>query len=53
MTEEVVQQMKISDMLRQTASNTGNLMMQIANHIDNLEEEIVQLKDKIAELESK
>ena len=44
---------KVSDALRYTATNITELMTQIANHIDKLEEENVQLKNRIAELESK
>ena len=58
MTEEIEiveeQQPKISvaDMLRTTSQNTNNLLMQMADHIDKLEEEIVQLTNRIQILES-
>lgn len=44
---------KISDMLRITTENSTKLYIQIAEHIDALEEEILSLKQRIAELESK
>jgi hypothetical protein len=46
------QTMKVSDVLTQTASNISELMAQIAAHIDRIEAENVQLKNRIAELES-
>ena len=41
---------KISDMLRQTADNTTNLMVQIADHIDQLEDKVAYLERCIHEL---
>lgn len=47
-----VDQMKISDILRATASNSTSLFMQIAEHIDKLESENAALRERIAELEN-
>lgn len=38
-------------MLRTTAANTNNLLLQIADHIDKLEEQILVLGNRINELE--
>jgi hypothetical protein len=43
-------QVGISDMLRQTADNTSVLMVQIADHIDQMEAYIASLEQKIIEL---
>ena len=54
MTTETKQEpIKVSDMIRTTAENQANFLAQIANHIDKLEDSIVQLTNRIAELESK
>lgn len=50
MTEEQ-KPIRVSDMLRMTAGNTHNLMVQIAEHIDKLESEILALGQRINELE--
>lgn len=42
---------RVSDMLRTTAANTNNLLLQIADHIDKLEEQILVLGNRINELE--
>ena len=44
---------KVSDMIRTTAENQANFLSQIANHIDELEQAVVQLKNRVEELESK
>jgi phage shock protein A len=49
MTEEKV--IKVSDMIRTTAENSGQFMQQIADHIDKLEDGIVKLQTRIEELE--
>jgi len=41
----------VAEMLRITGNNTALFMTQIAEHIDKLEEEVVQLKNRIKELE--
>jgi len=54
MTTETKQQpIKVSDMIRTTAENQANFLSQIANHIDELEEAVVQLRNRVTELESK
>jgi len=50
--EEQQQPISVGDMLRTTSQNTNNLLLQMADHIDKLEEEIVQLVNRIQELES-
>jgi hypothetical protein len=42
----------VPEMLRQTGANTAEFMKQVAEHIDKLEQAVVQLKDRIAELEA-
>lgn len=44
-------EVRVSDMLRQTVGNTHQLMMHIADHIDKLEGQIVELSNRINELE--
>jgi len=54
MTNETKQEpIKVSDMIRTTAENQANFLSQIANHIDELEQSVVQLKNRVDELESK
>jgi hypothetical protein len=43
----------VSDMVRLTGVNTNQFMEQVAQHIDKLEAQVVTLKDRISELESK
>jgi TolA-binding protein len=50
--EESQPKITVADMLRTTSQNTNNLLMQMADHIDKLEEEIVQLTNRIQVLES-
>ena len=50
--EESQPKISVADMLRTTSQNTNNLLMQMADHIDKLEEEIVQLTNRIQILES-
>jgi methyl-accepting chemotaxis protein len=53
MTTETNQQpIKVSDMIRTTAENQANFLSQIANHIDELEQAVVQLTNRVEELES-
>ena len=42
----------VSEMLRITGGNTARFMEQVAAHIDKLEASIVQLQNRIAELEN-
>jgi hypothetical protein len=54
MTTETKQEpIKVSDMIRTTAENQADFLSQIANHIDKLEDSIVQLTNRINDLESK
>jgi hypothetical protein len=41
----------VPEMLRLTGANTAEFMKQVAEHIDKLEQAVVQLKDRITELE--
>jgi hypothetical protein len=42
----------VGEMIRLTSANTSEFMTQIADHIDILEERVVQLTNRITELES-
>jgi len=42
----------VGEMIRLTSANTSEFMTQIADHIDKLEERVVQLTNRITELES-
>jgi hypothetical protein len=42
----------VGEMIRLTSANTSEFMTQIADHIDKLEERVVQLTNRINELES-
>jgi hypothetical protein len=53
MTEEQKEMPKVSDMLRLTSKNTTEFMLQIADHIDKLEDQVVQLSYRITQLEDK
>lgn len=44
---------KVSEMIRTTAGNQAEFLKQIADHIDKLEDSIVQLTNRISDLESK
>lgn len=52
-TETEKKSIKVSDMIRTTAGNQADFLTQIANHIDKLEDSIVQLTNRISNLESK
>jgi hypothetical protein len=43
----------VSEMVRMTVNNSADFMLQIADHIDKLEKTIIELGDRISELESK
>jgi len=45
------EQETVAEMLRITGRNTGDFMDQVAIHVEKLEAEILQLKNKIKELE--
>jgi len=51
MTEEV-KQPSVPEMLRMTGANTAEFMLQIAEHIEKLEEEVAKAKARITELEA-
>lgn len=42
----------VAEMLRITGGNTAQFMEQVAAHVDKLEASIVQLQNRIAELEN-
>lgn len=41
----------VAEMLRITGGNTAQFMEQVAAHVDKLEQEVLQLQQRIAELE--
>jgi hypothetical protein len=49
MTEEVK---SVSDMIRLTADNSLEFMKQVADHVDKLEQGVIQLQKRVAELEA-
>jgi hypothetical protein len=52
MTEEnTTEEVKVSDILRQTAINSNELMLKIADHIDRLEANVLALQERIVQLE--
>jgi hypothetical protein len=52
MTEETKQEpVKISDMLRTTAENQATFLTQIADHIDKLEQAIIELRNRVNAME--
>jgi len=51
--QNVSEEMKVSDILRQTAVNSNELMLRIADHIDKLESEVLSLTNQIKQLENK
>jgi uncharacterized protein Yka (UPF0111/DUF47 family) len=52
MTEDVKQApVKVSDMIRVTAENQNTFLMQIADHIDKLEQAIDELRDRVITME--
>ena len=52
MTEETKQEpIKISDMLRTTAENQATFLTQIADHIDKLEQAIIELRNRVNAME--
>ena len=52
MTEEVKQApVKVSDMIRVTAENQNTFLIQIADHIDKLEQAIDELRDRVITME--
>jgi uncharacterized protein Yka (UPF0111/DUF47 family) len=52
MTEEIKQApVKVSDMIRVTAENQNTFLMQIAEHIDKLEQAIDELRNRVIAME--
>jgi len=52
MTEDVKQApVKVSDMIRVTAENQNTFLMQIADHIDKLEQAIDELRNRVNAME--
>jgi uncharacterized protein Yka (UPF0111/DUF47 family) len=52
MTEEVKQApVKVSDMIRVTAENQNTFLIQIADHIDKLEQAIDELRNRVITME--
>ena len=52
MTEEIKQEpAKVSDMIRITAENQNTFLMQIADHVDKLEQAVSELKDRVNAME--
>jgi len=52
MTEKIKQaQVKVSDMIRVTAENQNTFLMQIADHIDKLEQAIDELRNRVITME--
>ena len=45
------QEIRISDMLRQTGDNYSQFMQQVANHIDKIESQVISLEQRVLELE--
>ena len=41
----------VSDMLRLTGENKSEFMKQVANHIDKLEQTVIELQARVTELE--
>ena len=52
MTEEIKQApVKVSDMIRVTAENQNTFLIQIADHIDKLEQAIDELRNRVIAME--
>jgi hypothetical protein len=49
MTDE---QISISEMIRTTSTNTNTFLIQVADHIDKLENHIIKLEEHIDKLEN-
>jgi len=45
--------MSVAEMVKTTGENTQKFMLQISEHISKLEAEVFNLRQRIAELESK
>ena len=51
MTEET-KELSVSDMLKLTGTNTADFMKRVAEHVDELENRISMLQERIVELEN-
>ena len=52
MSEEIKQEpAKVSDMIRITAENQNTFLMQIADHVDKLEQAVAELRDRVNTME--
>ena len=52
MTEDIKQEpAKVSDMIRITAENQNTFLIQIADHVDKLEQAIAELRDRVNAME--
>lgn len=51
MTDENLTPPSVSEMLRITSENQKLFLTQIAEHIDKLEQEVLQLRQRVADLE--
>lgn len=51
MTTENLTPPSVADMLRMTGENTNNFMMHVAEHVDKLEQKVLQLQQRVKELE--
>jgi hypothetical protein len=43
--------LSVSEMLKLTGSNTADFMKKVADHVDDLEHQIVLLKERVTDLE--
>jgi len=49
---EETKELSVSDMLKLTGSNTADFMKRVAEHVDELENKISMLQERIVELEN-
>jgi uncharacterized protein YceH (UPF0502 family) len=50
--EEVKEKISVAEMVETTGKNTATFMAQVAEHISKLEAEVINLRQRISELES-
>lgn len=51
MTEET-KELSVSDMLKLTGANTADFMKRVAEHVEDLENQVLRLQERVTELES-
>jgi pyridoxal biosynthesis lyase PdxS len=51
MTEQTKPELSVSQMIRTTGENTSTFMAQIADHVDSMEQTVLQLQKRVADLE--